>query len=104
MSACLPLTREAPTRELLPFTTTVKDNAEAPAVGADVDRRSLLLINTSSTDSVWIVKGRGSQINEFSYELAPGEGTTVTSAAPVYMRCRAGKSCVVKTLAENGAV
>jgi hypothetical protein len=104
VSACLPLTREAPSRELLPYTFTAKDTTDAPVMGADVERRSLLIVNTSTTDSVWIVKGRGAAINDFSYELKPGEGATFGTAGPLYMRCQTGKSVVVKTLAENGAV
>lgn len=103
MTACTPLTREAPARELGPSTVTVTASADLPVIPANPDRRSVLIVNTSTTASVYIVKGRQGRIGDFSYELLPGEGVTTTTAGPIYIVTVSG-SVVVKCLAELGAV
>lgn len=105
MSACIPIMRDAPARELIPSSVTVTDHAQVPLIGANPDRRSLLIVNTDATNSVHLVRNGQGQVGDLSYELKPGEGITLAGAYPVYAVTAApGLLARVKMLAEHGAV
>lgn len=105
MSACLPLTREAASRELAPAVVTVTDHAQLPAVPANADRRSVLIVNTDSTNTVYLVRNaQGQAGSDTAYPIKPGEGLTLATAAPIYLVAQTGVTAVVKVIAELGSV
>lgn len=101
---CGNATVESPSRTWEPDYFTI-DATGKVIVSADPSSRSIAIsCDSTSPNTVYLVpvldgrdvsKGR-------AYPLAPGEGITLTTAAPIAARCLTGQTAIVKIAVERG--
>jgi len=94
--------REAPSNSFNVGSTQVPKDRGVIVVGADAQRRSVLVVNTAASADVFVTNSQSAP-PDAGYRLAPGEGLELRTGATVYAVCRVDGGSL-KWVAESGAI